>query len=191
MWATGDVVALRDIWFGAVWRAVAGFVVEETPERSVFWIPAGSESAYPVDDDGNEIRIPRPEFRHATRRTKAPSWSSATKARRGRSGSSSGEVGAFDRWYVNFERYLGRSPHAYDCADHKLDLIVRPGDQLEWKDEHELAEAASLALVDAEEIRRDAELILARHPWPTGWEDYAPDPGWGVPELPAGWDRLS
>ena len=191
MWATGDVVALRDIWFGAVWRAVAGFVVEETPERSVFWIPAGSESAYPVDDGGNEIRIPRPEFRHATRRTKGPvvvvcdegaPWTIWLFFR---------EVGAFDRWYVNFERYLGRSPHAYDCADHKLDLIVRPGDQLEWKDEHELAEAASLALVDAAEIRRDAELILASHPWPTGWEDYAPDPEWGVPELPAGWDRLS
>ena len=44
-------------------RSVAGIVVEETHEQSVFWVPAGSASAFPVDDGGNEIRIPRPEFR--------------------------------------------------------------------------------------------------------------------------------
>ena len=72
MWSRGHVVALRDIWFGAVWRAVPGIVVEETPEQSVFWVPADSESRYPVDGGGNEIRIPQPEFQQGTRRTKRP-----------------------------------------------------------------------------------------------------------------------
>jgi len=139
---------------------------------------------------GDEIRIPRPEFVHAMRQASYPClvlcavgapwtiWHFFTDA------------GVFDRWYVNFERYLGSSPRAYDCVDHKLDLIVRPGDLLEWKDEHELEEAARLGLVDAEAIRRDAELILAERPWPTGWESYRPDPAWGVPELPDGWEQI-
>ena len=100
------------------------------------------------------------------------------------------DAGGFDRWYVNFERYLGRSPHAYDSVDHKLDLIVRPGDQFEWKDEHELEEAGRLGLLDTDAIRRDAARILAERPWPTGWEDYRPDPAWETPKLPEGWDRL-
>jgi hypothetical protein len=190
MWSRGDVVALRDIWFGAVWRAVAGIVVEETPERTVFWVPAGSESTYPVDDGGDEIRIPRPDFRHGTRRAKNPivvvcdegaPWTLWLFFR---------ELGAFSHWYVNFERYLGRSLHAYDSVDHKLDLIVRPGERLEWKDEHELEEAGRLGLVDADAIRRDAELILTEHPWPTGWENYTPDPSWEAPELPESWDQV-
>ena len=131
-----------------------------------------------MDDAGVEIRIPRPEFRQATRRTKSPTvvvcdegapWTLWLFFR---------EVGAFDRWYVNFERYLGRGPHGYDSADHKLDLIVRADGELEWKDEHELEEAARLGLVDAAAIRRDAELALAVQPWPTGWEEYRPDPTW-------------
>jgi hypothetical protein len=190
MWSEGDVVALRDIWFGAVWRAVAGIVVDETPQRSVFWIPAGSESAYPVDDGGNEIRIPRPEFRHATRRTKSPTAVVCEEGAPWTIWLFFQDVGVFDRWYVNFERCLGRSPHAYDCVDHKLDLIVRPGDRLEWKDEDELEDAGRLGLVDTDAIRRDAELILTEHPWPTGWEEYTPEPAWGVPELPDGWDQV-
>src|SRR4029077_478406 len=71
-WNAGGIVALRDIWFGAVWRAVAGIVVEETEQRSVFWIPVGSESVYPADGDGHEIRIPRRTFTHAVRLTKRP-----------------------------------------------------------------------------------------------------------------------
>jgi hypothetical protein len=190
MWSEGDVVALRDIWFGAVWRAVAGIVVDETPQRSVFWIPAGSESAYPVDDGGNEIRIPRPEFRHATRRTKSPTAVVCEEGAPWTIWLFFQDVGVFDRWYVNFERCLGRRPPAYACVDHPLDLIVRPGDRLEWKDEDELEEAGRLGLVDTDAIRRDAELILTDHPWPTGWEEYTPEPAWGVPELPDGWDQV-
>ena len=45
MWSRGEVVALRDVWFGVVWRAVAGVVAEDVPGRSVFWIPAGAATA--------------------------------------------------------------------------------------------------------------------------------------------------
>jgi hypothetical protein len=189
MWRRGETVALRDLWFGAVWRAVAGITVEDDGERAVFWIPPGSPAVYPVDADGAEIRIPRPEFGRTTRRTRRGCvvvcdqrepwtlWHFLT------------DEGALDYWYVNFEAFLGRGPAAYDSVDHKLDLIVRPDGELTWKDEDELAEAASLGLVDEAAVRRDADRAVAEPPWPSGWEELEPDPGWGVPELPPGWDQ--
>jgi len=155
----------------------------------VFWIPAGSAAAYPVDETGKEIRIPRTEFRHARRRTKrsmvvvcdegAP-WTIWLHF----------DADRVDYWYVNFEQFVGRSAVSYDCVDHKLDLIVRPSGELVWKDEDELEAAGVLGLVDVEAVRREAALALAEPPWPTGWEDFAPDPSWDVPELPDGWDQL-
>jgi len=190
MWSRGDVVALRDIWFGAVWRAVAGTVVEETEARSVFWIPVGSESVYPTDGAAHEIRIPQRPFTHAVRLTRRPivvvcdegaPWTMWLFFR---------EVGDLGHWYVNFEQYLGRSAVAYDSVDHKLDLIVRADGELIWKDEDELEQAGALGLVDVDAVRRDAAAAVASPPWPTGWEDFTPDPSWDVPELPTGWDQV-
>jgi hypothetical protein len=31
--------------------------------------------------------------------------------------------------------------------------------------------------------------VLAERPWPTGWEDWRPDPQWSPPSLPEGWDN--
>jgi len=189
LWSRGDVVALRDVWFGAVWRAIAAIAIEDDGVTSVFWIAVGSLASYPADGAGREIRVPQREFTRATRRTP---WACVVycdsrepwtlwhfKAPEGR----------FDRWYVNFEHYLGRTAIAYDSIDHKLDLIARPDGSLEWKDEDELEAADRLGLVDAAAVRAEAQQVLAKPPWPTGWEDFQPDPGWGVPELPEGWDR--
>ena len=188
-WISGDVVALRDVWFGAVWRAVAAIVVADTPTRTVFWAPAGTPAAFPADDAGREIRMPRPEFHRAFRKSKrsiavvcdegAP-WTLWLFFER---------PGVLTHWYVNFEAYLGRSAVAYDSVDHKLDLIVRPDGELVWKDEDELEQAGSLGLVDVAAVRRDAAAAVASPPWPTGWEEYTPDPSWHVPELPDGWDQ--
>nr|MBA2475753.1 DUF402 domain-containing protein [Actinomycetota bacterium] len=59
-----------------------------------------------------------------------------------------------------------------------------------WKDEDELDEAASLGLLDAAAVRAEAERVLADPPWPTGWEQWRPDPSWPAPRLPAGWDEV-
>jgi Protein of unknown function (DUF402) len=187
MWSRGDVVALRDIWFGAVWRAIASVAVEDDGDTSIFWIPSGAQASYPVGDDGREIRIPTRSFARATRPAAAACVLCDTREPwtlwlffRG--------DGGFDRWYVNFEHYLGRSAVAYDSVDHKLDLIARPDGSVEWKDEDELEHAAALGLLDAAVVRADAERVLAEPPWPTGWETFRPDPEWRVPELPEGWD---
>ncbi len=188
MWSKGDVVALRDIWFGAVWRAVAAIVVEETPARTVFWVPAGGPSAFAADNDGSEIRMPGREFQRAFRITKRPLVVVCDEGAPWTLWLFFDRPGVFDHWYVNFEAYLGRSPVAYDSVDHKLDLIARPGKGLQWKDEDELEHAGALGLVDVAAVRRDAAAAVASPPWPTGWETYVPEPPWPVPELPVGWD---
>jgi hypothetical protein len=186
VWSRGAVVALRDVWFGQVWRAVPGITVEDVPGRSVFWVPAGSEAAFAADEAGEEIRMPRRGFVRSTRRTKLPIvvvcdegapwtiWLFFAETR-------------FAYWYVNFERYLGVI--AYDSVDHKLDLIVSASGELRWKDEDELERAGDLGLVDVAEVRRDAERAIASPPWPTGWETFEPDPSWTALDLPPGWDE--
>lgn len=188
VWSRGDVVALRDVWFGAVWRAVPGITVEDSPGRSVFWVPAGSEAAFAADETGAEIRMPQRDFARATRRTKK---SIVVVCDEGAPWTLWLFFGAdgFEYWYVNFERYLGRSAAAYDSVDHKLDLIVEANGELRWKDEDELRRAGELGLVDAAEVRRDAEHAVANPPWPTGWETFEPDPSWTAVDLPRGWDE--
>jgi hypothetical protein len=188
MWSEGEVVAVRDVWHGHVWRAVPGVVARDAPEQTAVWIPAGTESIYPVDREGREVRIARPDVEWAARRTPRDML---VLVRPGEPWSiwHMWIDGQLDQWYVNFEEPLGRRGRALDSRDNKLDLIVRPGGTIEWKDENELDEAAALGFLDAAAVRADAERALREPPWPTGWESFRPDPAWRTPQLPAGWSE--
>ena len=177
-------------WFGRVWRANAARVVEAQDELVALWMPVGSPAKYPVDAAGAEVRVPHPEpalaDRTASRDTLAllqPSlrhsiWLFWTPA------------GGFDHWYVNFERPLGWSAAGFDIVDEKLDLIVAADGTLRWKDEDELAHAAELGLVDAGAVRSEAARVVEKWPFPTGWEDFRPDPTWTTPRLPDSWNTM-
>ena len=43
---------------------------------------------------------------------------------------------------------------------------------------------------DERAARADADRLVDEWPFPTGWEDWRPDPGWEPPSLPAGWDEI-
>lgn len=60
-----------------------------------------------------------------------------------------------------------------------------------WKDEDDFAEAQALGILDpaAAAIRAEGETVIAERPWPTGWEEWRPDPAWTPPPLPDGWPR--
>jgi len=183
-------IALRDIWFGKIWRATAARVIEERDGVTALWVPGGGESRVPVDPDGNVLRIPLPEWQlveNVVRRE------SLTLVRPGVAHS----VWLFftddydlECWYVNFEEPMRRTGSGFDYADWKLDLIVEPDGRHRWKDEDELEEAAALGLLDADAVWAEAKRVLADPPWPTGWEDWRPDPAWPAPRLPAGWDQM-
>ena len=101
--------------------------------------------------------------------------------------------GSFRGWYVNLEQPEARRAEFFDYEDELLDVWVPIGGEPELLDEDELDEAVRLGFMSTErarEIRATAERVLADPPWPTGWEDWQPEPGWQVPDLPPGWDRL-
>jgi len=177
----------RDVHRGRVWRAQACRVIEETAEAIALWIPEGSPGKVP----SGGLRIPGDDWELIE--TAAPARNQICVARPGRAHSIYVFLTAdwqLDHWYVNFEQPLRRSPVGFDTFDEKLDLIVRPDGSYKWKDEDELEQAAAAGLLDADAVRAEAARVLEEWPFPTGWEDWRPDPAWPVPQLPEGWDRV-
>ena len=180
-------VAVRELHRGRVWRANALRLVEERGDVAALWSPRGILRKIPVDETGAEIRIPISDWVLGDRETTMDAlW--LVYAGRPYSLGIYWRDGVFSHWYVNLEQPLGRSRLGWDYVDHKLDLVVRPDGSVRWKDEDELAQAHAVGLLDAAAVRADAERVLAHPPWPTGWEDWHPDPAWPPPVLPAGWD---
>jgi hypothetical protein len=180
----------RDVHRGRVWRAQACRVVEETPEHAALWMPRGSLAMLPVDDTGARIRIPGEAWELE------PISSKRDAICLGRAGRPHSIYlffkpdGAVEHWYVNFEQPLRRTPVGYDTFDHKLDLIVMPDGTYRWKDEDELEHAAAAGLLNPSDVRAEGERVLEEWPFPTGWEEWRPDPTWPIPQLPEGWDRV-
>jgi hypothetical protein len=181
---------LRDIWFGRVWRANACLLVEERPSLGVLWLPRGAPAKIPVDGSHEELRIPGDAWTLADRPVRRAALALLRPEARW-SLWHFWEGDEFLYWYVNFERDVRRTALGFDIVDEKLDLIVDPDGRIVWKDEDELEQAALVGLVDASEVRAEAARVLADPPWPSGWEDFRPDPGWEMPQLPPGWDVLS
>lgn len=88
-------------------------------------------------------------------------------------------------------------PHGVDSEDHFLDIAVHPDRSWQWLDEDEFAQAQQLGLMGREQAERVREAGLAAvevirawgPPFRDRWQDWRPDPAWGVPVLPEDWDR--
>jgi hypothetical protein len=196
-----------------VWRANVFRLVEARDDLVVLWAPAGVERWLPVDAAGSEIRIPQAEWTLTTRPTGEETLTLARDGSRHSLWLMWDEQRRFSHWYVNFEEPLGRTPFGFDYHDWKLDLVVqadaiaRAADAvplpttgrahdlktqsassytMRWKDEDELEEAASRGILDADEVWAEARRVIADPPWPTGWEDWRPDPTWPAPRFPDG-----
>jgi hypothetical protein len=163
-------------------------VVADGEELVALWIPRGSPAKYHVDAAGSEVRIPNRESLLADRVAARDALALLKPNGRHSIWLFWREDGAFDNWYVNFERTLGWNGPSFDMVDQKLDLIVGADLKVHWKDEDELEHAASLGLVDADDVRLEAARVLERWPFPTGWEKFRPEPIWSLPVLPPRWD---
>ena len=92
-----------------------------------------------------------------------------------------GDDGSFLGWYVNLQAPLAESRLGFDTTDWQLDLWIEPAGDVHWKDEDDLARAVELGILTADEAgqaREEAHRVLEEWPFPTGWEDWRPDPAW-------------
>jgi hypothetical protein len=186
VWSSGDVVCVRQTWRGRVWQAHAWYVVTDSEDELVLFAPIGAEAHF------SGIPIPRDEW------TLKPSRFKEHLLLLARPGVGYSTSLIWDanwtlrEWYVNFERpSRPRTPFGFDYVDCALDLVVYPDGTHQLLDEDELEEGLKSGVLTAEDAAAayaDAEKLLAEWPFPTGWEDWRPDPGWEPPTLPAGWD---
>jgi hypothetical protein len=162
-------------------------VVEDHSDLTVLWLPPGT--TYVIGDElfgdwelserifdrsAGQLRLTRPGELYSLFLFRHPD-------------------GSFRGWYVNLERSQTRTALGFDFEDELLDIWVEPGAEACWLDEDELEEAVERGIFSAAraaEIRANSERVLANPPWPTGWEDWQPDPGWQLPELPSDWADL-
>ncbi|MFG1602443.1 DUF402 domain-containing protein [Actinoplanes sp. NPDC049265] len=111
-------------------------------------------------------------------------------------------AGVFDGWYVNLEervtRWADGDLAGIDVVDQDLDVVVRPDRTWEWKDEDEFTERLGLPehywVADEQAVRAEGRRVIkiieaGEFPFDGSWTDFVPDPSWGLPEVPAGWDR--
>jgi Protein of unknown function (DUF402) len=200
-WSAGSVVALREIWRGRLWTARAAIVVEDSPARTMFFVPPGMRWKCPVSPGGGWQRVPSDHWLlgdRVWRRTSVLSfaWPGVAHAALLHWNASDGR---FAGWYVNLQTPLTRSPIGFDYMDHVLDIEVAPDRTWSWKDEDELRGSVDRGLFtprQAAEIRAEGKRAIRRldarlEPFDDAWIGWRPDPRWRMPELPAGWSDLS
>ncbi|KUJ66061.1 hypothetical protein ACZ90_40100 [Streptomyces albus subsp. albus] len=205
-WAPGEHILWRYRGNGSdrihICRPVT--VVRDAPELLAVWLAPGTECVKPRLADGTEVYREPLATRYTKPRTTARCrWLGTGVLKLARPGDPWSvwlfwESGwRFKNWYVNLEEPRTRWGGGVDSEDHFLDIAVYPDRGWEWKDEDEFAQAQLAGLVtpgQAARVRaagRAATGLVSTWgaPFDGGWEDWRPDPSWGVPELPIDWDR--
>jgi hypothetical protein len=189
-YAPGEELLLRHLHHGRVVMALPARVLAHDDEL-VAWVAPGTPIVYPVGlEDGRLLPLDRwtveerPWYGNGCVFAMPP----------GRAHSIVhfwNDDGSFRGWYVNLQDPLRETPRGFDTRDRQLDLWIEAGGTVTWKDEDHLEQAVELGLMTAAEClaaRAEAERVLREWPFPTGWEDWRPDPAWPLPSLPADWD---
>jgi uncharacterized protein len=187
----GEIVVLRELWHGRIWKARPWIVVHDARDELALWAPGGNEVRLPPGSG-----IPRDDW------TLEPAVVTTSILRLVRPGSAHAvmvfsEDDGFVGWYVNLERPLERSRVGWDYLDLELDIFVRPDRTWSLLDEDEFEEAQRRGVISREEaraVRAEAGRVIERierweSPFRDGWEAWRPDPEWRAPlALPPGWD---
>lgn len=190
-WVPGEQILFRYVRADRAFWTLPATVAADEPDLLALWIaprtpirrPARSKVGIPNLAAGRwavvdttwfgegVLMLRRPDTSHALWLFWEPEW-------------------AFRGWYVNLEQWW-RTERGVDAQDNQLDIWVYPDGRWEWKDEDDLAESVELGIHTPEEaaaFRAEGERVIAEWPFPTGWEDWRPDPAWAPPQLPEGGD---
>ena len=208
-WSHGEVLVRREVlglsplagdtsaaaWCGDTWSACPVYVVEDSSEHLVTYIPPGAELGFPAG------RWPTRDGRHPWHGR--GSWSGHGCLMVQRPGDHhavwhfwEGPDREFACWYVNLQTAFVRRSAGYDTQDLELDLVVLPDGTWQLKDldvlddrvregrySQELAEWVVALGTDL-----GAALDAGDHWWDHAWADWIPEPTWRDLALPAGWD---
>jgi hypothetical protein len=194
MWPSGDVVLLRGVFRGVVTWAVPHRLVSRDEDFVGLYVAPGTPAKITVRDrDGRYLD----RWGNGDLRDHVWQWHGVLRLPRLREAHSvdlywTGDEATFAGWYVNLQEPLVEDALGFRTRDNVLDVWVEPDGRWSWKDEDELEEAVGRGYFtqeEAHEIRTEGERVLADWPFPTGWEDWRPDPAWPIPELPDGWDQ--
>jgi hypothetical protein len=193
VWREGDWIVRREVWRGKPWLATVVRVIEDRPELLVSYLPTEAPFGFPDGEwpggrhpwhgraawEGHGVlMLQRPGEAHAI-------WHFWEEPGR-----------SFAGWYVNFQRPFVRTGIGYDTLDLELDIWIPAAGGWAWKDWEALEDRVDegrFTTLEVEEIRAEglrfaADLDAGNRWWDEEWRRFVPEPGWEVPELPAGWD---
>jgi hypothetical protein len=210
-WDPGDLIVRREVlglapgfhpepappWYRRAWEGVPVFVVRDTEDELVTYLPEGGEigfadGAWPTSD-GRHPWYPKPRWEgHGCLMVQRPGdpyavWHFWT-----------GPDRTFACWYINLQADFVRTAVGYDTQDLELDLVVSPDGTCTVKDlellDVRVAEGRFTSGL-AEWIRElgrdlEAELRAGRRWWDPSWADWTPPDAWRDARLPAGWATL-
>ncbi len=193
MWSEGDTALLRYVFRGRVRWAIPQAFVGEADNSVLLYCRPGTpakRAAHSFFDDPVQIRRERWEYVDFAWQTHHVLWLQRLNRPHSLGLFWSGSWD-FRGWYVNLQEPVRRSRLGFDTRDQALDITVAPDGTWAWKDEDHLAfliEHGAFTAEEAAVIRAEGERVVDEWPFPTGWEEWRPDPAWAVPTLPEGWD---
>jgi hypothetical protein len=176
--APGEPIVVRHVRRGNTFMVWAALAVHDDDELLALWLPPGAPCLRP------DVRSELPYEQELVERP----WRAPGVLQLWPVGAAHA-IWVFETsWYVNLQEPFRRTPNGVDTADQLLDLVRTKDGEWRWKDEDELAAAVLqgyLSEDESREIRAEAERVIAANAFPTGWEDWEPDPSWPAPNLPA------
>ena len=207
-WRRGDLIVRREVlglgpsahttpdapWHGRPWEAVPVYVVEDTADQLVTYLPERAEIGF-VDGDW-----PTPDGRHPWHGKSH--WEGHGCLMVQRPGDPyavwhfwTGPVREFTCWYLNLQARFVRTAIGYDTQDFVLDIVAFPDGSYVVKDlevlDDRVAEGRfSAGLVSwIREVGAEltGELDAGRHWWDPSWAQWTPPEEWRDARLPVDW----
>ena len=184
----------REVWQGKPWLGTIVFVVHDTPDLLISYLPEGSPFGFPDGDWPGGGRHPW----HGR-----GAWEGHGVLMLQRLGESyavwhfwDGPERRFDGWYLNLQEPFRRTAVGYDSQDFELDIWVPVDGSWSFKDADLMEERIAdrrftreqVTEIFAEADRIAAMLDAGERWWDEAWSRWEPPTDWIAPPLPEGWD---
>lgn len=196
-WQFGDVILIREVHKDQVWLVTSEYVVEDTGDRLVTFIPPGAEFGFPDD---------HPLGVHPWKSHGHFAWTGHGSLHLHFPGQPwrvsvfwTGPDRAFECWYIDVVEPVRRFEGGLECRDQELDLVILPDGSVHDKDvelfEQEVRDgrftAEEAATVRSDFARIRAIVMQDGVPVESHWAGWQPPADWGALPLPADWQHLA